>query len=126
MVSIMVLEMDAQDTFEEDLYFSEDGTFYTLREKVASKTANLGQYLKIPKFVNRADYSRGWKRSDSADPWTPDYWLQNVSDPPISDPASRNWKRFRRDIRTPHMIFIEMIGCLQRLKVKIKFKLNSK
>ena len=34
----MVLEMDAQNTFEEDLYFSEDGTFYTLREKVASKS----------------------------------------------------------------------------------------
>ena len=83
---------------------------------MASEAANLSKHFEQPKFVNRTDYSRGRKRSKSADPWNTNYWLQNLTDPLVSDPTSRNGKKFRGDFRIPHIVFIGMITLLKAIK----------
>ena len=60
-------------------------------------------------WIKRQDYTRTKKRAKSQDPWLTNYWLQNMAEPTVRDPFSRNGRKFRRDFRIPFVTFEEIV-----------------
>ena len=106
-------EIDCSSDDDNVFFNSDDEIIEKMIENAVNEEKAENRIEEVSRRVNRKDYSRGPKLRRGDDPWNSNYWLLNLADPRVSDPTSRSGKKFRRDFRIPHIIFLEIIEMLK-------------
>ena len=95
-------ETSSDDSSSNDSFLFESDEL--VESKVFQDEVNIRQ-----NGIKRKDYRRTKKRAKSQDPWLINYWSQNLAEPTVRDPYSRNGLKFRRYFRISFLTFEEIV-----------------